>query len=485
MKKRDAASIGIGVICLLIGMFGLWDTVEPSEEQPSQAAMGDVTPRTVYRIRAHYDDDTQIIHGKMQVEVSNGGNEPWQDMYFHLFPNAFWDWEFKKAAAPKTKGKIDVIDVSINGTDVQPQVEKTLMKIEMPTPLLPYQKAFVEMSFNVQIPSGAMRLNHVEHTVFLAQWYPMLAVHDDEGWHTDPYTAIGDPFYTQMADYTVTFEVPPGYRVISTADDRKNAYDTTSTVTVSQQNVRDFAAVITKDYERKTGRVGKTKVNVWYRNSMVDVVDELFAAATNGLEFFNRNFGTYPYPEVDVVLGETGHGIAGMEYPGLVTSLDRIVTQEGEEPAIHVVVHELAHQWWYAVVGNNQVKEPWLDEGLTTFSESLYMSEVEGRPERQRYEQAAARSDQVHDQKGLTVVQPVYDYPEPLYALMVYARPAAMMWELSDKIGQDKVVEILKVYYKRFRNQIATTEDFIQVACDVSGEDLRPFFDEWLYFRRD
>lgn len=466
-----------------MAMVSLWNTAESLEEQPSRAAMGESTPRTAYRIHARYDDDKQMIHGDIQVEVPNGSNEPWQDMYFHLFPNAFRDWEFKKAAAPKTKGKMDVTNVSVNGIDVKPHVEKTLMKIDLPNPLPAHKKAVIEMDFNVQIPEGALRLNHVDRTVFLAQWYPMLAAHDDEGWHTDPYTAIGDPFYTQMADFTVTFEVPAGYRVISTADDRHNDRDISSAITVSQQNVRDFAAVITKDYERKSGRVGDTKVNVWFRDSMADVVDELFAAATKGLEFFNRKFGTYPYPEIDVVLGETGHGIAGMEYPGLVTSLDRVVTQDGEEPAIHVVVHELAHQWWYAVVGNNQVQEPWLDEGLTTFSESLYMSEVEGRPERQLYEQAAVRSNQVHDQKGLTVVQPVYDYPEPLYALMVYARPAAMMWELSEQIGQDNVAKILNTYYKRFRNQIATTEDFIQVACEVSGEDLRPFFDQWLYFR--
>lgn len=493
LKKRYYLSIVTGTLCLIMAMVSMWHTSVQQVEQPSQSALGHIMrkkeyaevssdqERTAYDIEAHYDEKSQKIKGELRVQVPNHYSKSRKEMYFHLFPNAFRDWEFNAAAAPDKEGYIDVSNVRVGGVEVKPHVEKTLMKLDLPQPLPVGKKAEVEMNFTVQLPEGAMRLNHVDNTAFLAQWYPMLAAYDEEGWHTDPYTNIGDPFYTQMADFTVSLEVPHGYRVISSGNDSNGR--PAANVKLSQQNVRDFAVVITKDYKVKSGKLGDTEVNVWYRQSMDDVVDELFAAAKKGLSFYNEKFGVYPYPEVDVVLGETGHGIAGMEYPGLVTSLDRIATRDGEVPAVNVVVHELAHQWWYGMVGSNQVKEPWLDEGLTTFSESLYMSEVEGQPEEQLFKQAAVSSDQVHNKKGLTVVQPLYDYPEQLYGLMVYARPAAMMWDLSEQIGQDQVIKIMQTYFDRYRNKIATTEDFIEVANEVSKEDLRPFFDKWLYFR--
>lgn len=437
--------------------------------------------RPAYRITARFDEKTGLLSGQMRVQVPNISSKRWSSIYFNLYPNAFRDWEFHEAAAPTKEGYIDVSDVKVNGVPVQPFIHKTVMKVNLPEPLPGRKRARVDMNFTLQLPRGGMRLNYVENTAFLAQWYPMLAQYDEEGWHKNPYTTVGDPFYSGMADFQVVFHVPRGYRVISSADDRNNR--TEGVVTLSQQNVRDFAAVLTQDYKAKTVHVDGTAVNVWYRDAMADVTDELLRAATKGLRFFNEKFGQYSYAEIDVVLGETGRGIAGMEYPGLVTSVDRISTRYGEEPAVSVVVHELAHQWWYGMVGNNQAKEPWLDEGLTTFSESLFMSEVMGRPEREMYKQAAASSEQIHEKKGLTAVQMLYDYPEQLYGLMVYARPAAMLWDLTDRIGQDNVIRILQTYFRKYKNRIATTKDFIRVAEAVTGSDLRPFFNKWLYFR--
>lgn len=468
------------------------DTTVSQTKPPHQSTMGHVSgkeayrdvssekERTNYEIDAHYDEQTQKVTGTLHVQIPNHDTESRQELYFHLFPNAFRDWEYNEAAAPKKKGSIDVSNVTINGKAVKPFIQKTLMKLDLPELLPVGKKAEVVMDFTLQMPQGAMRLNYVDQTAFLAQWYPMLAAYDEQGWHTDPYTTVGDPFYSHLADFTVSLSVPKGYRVISTADDSEKL---TPSVKLSQKNVRDFAVVITKDYNVKSGTVDGTEVNVWYQEQMDDVIDELFAAAKNGLSFFNDKFGKYPYAEIDVVLGETGYGIAGMEYPGLITSLDRLVTRDGEQAAVNVVVHELAHQWWYGIVGNNQPQEPWLDEGLTTFSESLFMSEVEGIPQKEIYERVAVNSDKVHEQKGLTVVEPLYAYPEQLYGLMVYARPAAMLWNLSEEIGQEQVVRIMRNYFDRYRYKTASTEDFIQTAIDTSGEDLRPFFDKWLYFK--
>jgi Peptidase family M1 domain len=475
-------------LCLVLAMIALVAQLDRqrASEAPARSSMGEAVDdpsdsRPVYRIEADYDEKSSTVSGRMEVTLPKNRSESWKEVYFHLYPNAFRRWQWGEESKPKESGYLDVSEVRVNGRKAQSHIDGTVMKLSLPEPLPPGQSAQIEMIYRLKLPKGGNRLNAFGKTAFLAQWYPMLAVKDQDGWHTEPYTAVGDPFYSQMSDFEVTFRVPEGYRLITSADDRTKPVK--GDVTLRQENIRDFAAVITKDYDVIEGAAGNVQVNLWYQKGMEKEAKELHRAAVSGMQFFGSLFGAYPYREVDVVLGETGHGIAGMEYPGLVTSIPKYPTRDGERPAVNVVVHELAHQWWYGVVGNNQVKEPWLDEGLTTFSELLYMHDKMGEDQRELLGRVAEVSDEIHDKQGVTSVEPLYKYSDSIYGLMVYTRPAAMLWELMDVIGRDKVLEILRTYYDRYKFQVATTADFIKVANEVAGKDLTPFFDRWLYFK--
>ncbi|WP_124727803.1 M1 family metallopeptidase [Staphylospora marina] len=439
-----------------------------------------LTDRPHYRIEASWNPGKDELTGQMAVRLPEKRKEPLNEIWFNLYPNAFRNWKYGNESRPEKPGWIDISHVRVDGKKVRHEIRETAMKVPLPAPLTNGRSALVEMDFRLKLPRGGSRLNRFKRTAFLAQWYPMLAVKDDGGWHTDPYTATGDPFYTQMSDFEVTFKLPAGYRVISSGKDHRGP--TRQTVTIRQDNIRDFAAVLTADYKSVSGNAGGIRVNVWYLPGMESVREPLLRAAVNGMNFFSEKFGAYPYDEVDVVLGETGFGIAGMEYPGLVTSVPTIPTRKGQGPAVNVVVHELAHQWWYGVVGNDQVKEPWLDEGLTTFSEFLYMKEKENEDETGFLERASRKADEVHQTLGVTAADRLYDYPDSVYGLMVYLRPAAMMFRLMDEIGEEKVLKIMSTYYDRYRFKTATTRDFIRVAGEVAGKDLVPFFREWLLF---
>ena len=436
--------------------------------------------RPHYYIEATYHNQRDEVSGHMVVTLPAKYVKQHKEVYFHLYPNAFRKWRFGEESKPKKPGYIDIRKVKVDQIPTQQTIRETIMKVPLPKEIKGNQKVTIEMDYRLRLPHGGTRLNTFKQTAFLAQWYPILAVKDQEGWHIDPYTSVGDPFYTQMSDFEVVFHLPKGYQVISTAQDRLSTHSTQ--VVLKQQNVRDFVAVLTKDYQVKRDKVGNINVNLWYQPGMADVSDSLLKAAVSSMAFFTEKFGQYPYKEVDVVLGETGFGIAGMEYPGLVTSIPKIWTEKGESPAVNVVAHELAHQWWYGVVGNNQVKEPWLDEGLTTFSEFLYMQEKMKVDDRPLLQKASAQTDRIHQAVGITSVESLYKYPDSIYGLMVYIRPAAMLFQLCDQIGKDKVLQILSTYYQQYRYRIATTEDFIRIANQVAKKDLTPFFDKWLYF---
>jgi len=485
VELRFWACLGFCLVLAAIALMGQLDRLRASEA-PARLSMGKVSSptasRPVYRIRADYDDKARTVAGRMEVTLPKNRSETWEEVYFRLYPNAFRRWQWEEHSKPKEPGYLDVTEVKVNGRKAATHIDGTVMRVNLPKPLQPGQSARIEMKYRLKLPRGGSRLNAFGRTAFLAQWYPMLAVKDEDGWHTEPYTTVGDPFYSQMSDFEVTFRVPEGYRVITSADDDPTK-PAKGTVTLRQENMRDFAAVITKDYEVIQGAAGDVEVNLWYQKGMEKEAKKLHRAAVSGMRFFGSLFGPYPYREVDVVLGETGYGIAGMEYPGLVTSIPKYPTRKGERPAVNVVVHELAHQWWYGVVGNNQVKEPWLDEGLTTFSEMLYMHDKMGEDQREFLARAAEVSDEIHKRQGVTSVEPLYRYSDSIYGLMVYTRPAAMLWKLMDEIGKEKVLEILRTYYDRYKFQVATTRDFIRVANEVAGRDLTPFFDRWLFFK--
>ncbi|MBD1371188.1 M1 family metallopeptidase [Hazenella sp. IB182357] len=436
--------------------------------------------RPQYQIEARYNPDQQEVAGNMNVTLHNNEKNAMKEVYFRVYPNAFRDWKYGKEYKPNEPGFIDISDVEVNGQKVKSEINETVMRIQLNKPLQHGDKVAIKMKYQLHLPEGGTRLNTFKHTAFLAQWYPMLAVRDQDGWHTEPYTTTGDPFYTQMSDFEVTFHTPKGYRVISSGNDIDHSKQK---ITLKQSNIRDFAAVLTTDYKVKRAQSGKTKVNLWYLDGMEDVVPTLLESAVSAMKFYGEKFGEYPYEEIDVVLGETGYGIAGMEYPGLVTSVPTIKSAKGEVPAVNVVVHELAHQWWYAMVGNNQVKEPWLDEGITTFSEFFYMKEKMKQDEQDLLIRASKRSDEINDAVGITSVENVYRYPDAAYALMVYIRPAAMMFDLMDQVGEDKVMEILNRYFHTYQYKTATTKDFIQIANQTLGKDYTPFFEKWLYFK--
>lgn len=484
--KRRFFSFSVSFVLVLMAMLSTLSNLSsetqtggnPHETRQARKVMMD---RPFYQIDAAYDNHKNEVTGHVAVTLQETRTEPQTEVYFHLYPNVFRNWKYGKESKPTRPGFIQISNVKVNGTPVKESIRETIMKVPLPNPLPIGQSARIEMDYRLRLPQGGTRLNTFKNTAFLAQWYPILAVKDQEGWHTEPYTTTGDPFYTQMSDFEVTFRVPQGYRVITTGDDREQEYR--SPITIKQENVRDFAAVLTKDYKVIRGKAGDTEVNLWYLGGMEDVALTLHGAAVSGMNFYGEKFGKYPYKEVDVVLGETGYGIAGMEYPGLVTSIPRMPTRTGQSPAVNVIVHELAHQWWYGVVGNNQVKEPWLDEGLTTFSEFLYMQEKMKENEKDLLRRATIRSYEIHEAAGVTSADSLYKYPDSVYGLMVYIRPAAMMYNLMDKIGKDKVLAIMRAYYEKFQYRTATTRDFIHVASEVAGRDLTPFFQEWLYFK--
>ena len=171
----------------------------------------------------------------------------------------------------------------------------------------------------------------------------------------------------------MTLSAPEDYMVISTGSEAQSA---DGTWTLKADNVRDFAVIAGNGFEKLSGKAGNITVNSWYysgseRDKKQGEVS--LKAAIDAVNAFCDAWGEYPYDTLDVV--QTPYNAGGMEYPGLVRIAEMyadLIEAEGDESLRLDVAHEVAHEWFYAVVGNDQYREAWLDESFAVYGEFVY-----------------------------------------------------------------------------------------------------------------
>jgi aminopeptidase N len=185
--------------------------------------------------------------------------------------------------------------------------------------------------------------------------------------------------------------------------------------------------------------------------------------------------GPYPYPELDIVDAPGAFG--GIEYPGLV-----YIGTVGSPWVIEPTVHEVAHQWFYGLVGDDQVDEPWLDEGAATFATALYYENSNGSGRGAGYLsslRAAVRDDPGSE---LPIGLPVGAYGSVNeYAVIVYFKGALFFDALRQHLGERGFEAFLKAYYDEYRFKIADSIAFQSVAEEICACELDDFFDLWVY----
>ena len=199
----------------------------------------------------------------------------------------------------------------------------------------------------------------------------------------------------------------------------------------------------------------------------------------------NEGYGKYPYSTLSVVKANFVHG--GMEYPNLVYISDA-VTEELDY--INVIVHEIAHQWWYGLVGNDEYVNSWLDEGLTEFSTNLF---YENNPSynvdakeivkniTKSYTNFVEIYSSVLGDVDTTMNRRLDEYnSEPEYVYITYVKGNLFFNTLRDTIGKDKFMKGLRKYFEDNKFAIANPDKMLEAFSSVTKTDLKPFFDSWI-----
>ena len=224
----------------------------------------------------------------------------------------------------------------------------------------------LEIKFGLTIPNCAHRFGYAENTLNLGNWYPIACVFEAGEFVTDGYSANGDPFFSDVANYFVTFNYPSELKLACTGEKQgESIAKDISTVQIRATAVRDFACVFSEKFSVISSPNADCTINYFYYDD--EKFEKHLQVCVDAVNTFNSLFGMYPYSVLNVVKSNFFQG--GMEYPQLVYISDMI---DNDSEYINVIVHEIAHQWWYGVVGNNECENAWIDEGLAEYSTALF-----------------------------------------------------------------------------------------------------------------
>lgn len=443
-----------------------------------------------YTIVCAYDDSAKVLTAVQTVETVNRSENALDTIKFHLYANAYRE-DAKTPLVPvgytstayyhgKSWGDITIDSVKLDGEPVAFTIEgedADILCVPLSREWFPDDKATVEITYTIQLANVRHRLGWTENAVNLGNFYPILCKIENGQYCTTPYYNVGDPYVSDVANYDVTIKFADSYIVASTGNlVEAESADGFVTYNYTAKAVRDFAVVASRNYKVVSQTVDGVAINYYYYNDADS--EASLATAVGAYKYYSQNVGKYPYEQLSVC--ETEFCFGGMEYPQLV-----MVTSGGNS-YLEAVAHEVAHQWFYGVVGNNQIENAWMDEGLAEFLTSLYMDDAGTLP--------LAQSVKANYKTYTTYVDVLNNYYDDVdisfrklpdyrndneYVVMTYVKGSLMFNTLYETMGKTKFMKALSDYFDQAMFTVAPPSQMIQCFAKVGGEEIAAIFNNF------
>lgn len=443
---------------------------------------------TSYNLLAVYDEENRVLKGTADVDFFNSTGNEICDLKFNLYGNAFREgsafppvpeaYENRAYYAGKDYGGMEITGVEgCAAWDVTGE-DENILTVNLPQSVYPEQRVQLKITYILQLAKINHRTGITQNCINLGNFYPVLCAYSPEGFVECPYYACGDPFLSETADYTVNLDVPEGY--IAAASGKKISESKADGRLKTQyrlQNARDFAIVLSKNFQVLKNVVDGIEVSYYYTSD--GAAEQSLSAACESLAFFNGAFGKYVYPTLSVV--QTGFCYGGMEYPALTMIAEGLSSEDNA----YTIVHENAHQWWYAMVGSNQLTCAWQDEGLAEYSSLMFFENnpvygytragLVGEATRS-YRAYFTVANQLNGKADTTMTRNLGAFTSEFeYTNVTYNKGMLLFDFLRNAMGDEKFNSCLKKYCSRFTGKIASEEDII-AQFSASFKDAEGIF---------
>jgi hypothetical protein len=418
------------------------DSAPPADSTRTPAAPS-------YTVSLSSDAAGTVWTGHESATFTNASATALSEVYLRLWDN----YHGTCSAMPITVSNVT------GGTAGSLSVGCTALRIALPAPLAQGQSATIGFDLGITVPSGADRFGHDGSFSFIGNALPVLAVKDGAGWHLDPYTNNGESFYSLAADFRVTLDHPSTLLVPATG----TSVDTPGTggrtvTTATAAKVRDFAWAAGPFTKISGTSAAGTAVNVYSVSGISSSsAQSMLSTAKSAVDAHAARFGAYPYGELDAVI-DNNYWFGGMEYPGFV--LDLVSTT--------ALTHEIGHQWFYGIVGDDEYNSPWLDEAFTDYATDL----AQGKTGSNCWSSVSWASSA----EKITNSMAYWDAHSSRYSTVVYGYGKCALHDLRRVLGDTAMAKLLKDYATSHWYGVSTTAEFKAAAQAATTTDLTSFW---------
>lgn len=442
----------------------------------AQWALGELDGATVYHIEMDIADNLSHVNGSEEVRYTNTENEPLNEARFRLFPNILG-------------GKMEVSNLLVNDAKATPRydLQNSLMIVPIVAPIAPGESVVIRMDFSVEVPR-TVELNYGvlaydQDVLALAHAYPMISVFDDEGWNAEIPPQEGDVTYADASFFIVKVTAPKGVTVVTSG--RRVGFteaEQTQSVIVASGPARDFYLAASPNYVETTINTDGVLIRSYTPADFGEGSQYLVETAARTIKIFSARYAPYPYTELDFV--STPTLALGIEYPGMIAITSWIYDKENDfanEYLEATVAHEVGHQWFYNLVGDDQLDDPWLDESLTQFITLQYFIDTYGLAGSEGFKSSLEFRWDMIARETIPIGLPVEEYDGATYSGIVYGRGPLFFVALRDAMGESAFDAFLAEYAQTLTWKISTPETLQSLAEKNCACDLDDIFNEWVY----
>ena len=483
---------GLFKFLLLICLFTFFDSKTSAEYIPIAS----------YKIDVRLDVKKKLISGQEKISFLNHSTKNIDTLYLHLFPNAFSsdstifvkESDYLKELMKKEEyqGYLQIKTVRDGSGEVSYNVNETVMSIFLSEPLKPGKEIELSCEFELKVPKITFRMGYDENNFLLCEWFPKMAVLEQDGtWRNFPNHYMTE-FFSDFGTYDVSITLPLKYVIDGTGYiiAEKNNPDSTKTVGFHAEKVHDFAWVASPDFKVRKENIDGVEVIFLFLPGDLYRLPRWVKGAEATLKYCGSHFGKYPYDKLVIADSRIGLGAGAAESPMFITMHpDLPFTPENVRLDEWIIIHELAHEWWYGIVASNEAEEAWLDEGMTTYTTRKIMEKEYGIKGNvidlwgiKISDENLTKFPYSASVKVDPIVKPSWEFASVAsYGVNVYYKTSLVLDLLENLIGKYKMDMFLKEYYNQYQFKHPKTADFIRLAEKVSGQNLDGFFKDWFY----
>ncbi|MFY9518569.1 MAG: M1 family metallopeptidase [Schleiferiaceae bacterium] len=502
---------------LAVAMLGTGSATAQTAAQPAaQPAAAPYWQQSVrYKIDVDLDHNQHRLEGKMRLEYTNHSPDALDEIFMHLYWNAFQPGsmmsnmaniptQFKDKAIgtkiqdlkPHEEGEQIVRRITHNGLDLAFDVNQTILHARLDQPIAPGATHVFELEYTTRIPiviERAGRSNKEGVDYSFTQWYPKMCVYDRDGWHPDLYVAR--EFYGDFGRFEVNVTADAGFvlggtGVLQNPSEIGHGYSDTpvkhkkkSRITwrFAADNVHDFAWTADRNYRHQRFMLPSgTEIHYYYqpdeKSRMMYESDRFRADIATYFAFMNEHFGPYRWPQFSVIQGGEG----AMEYP-----MCTLMESHGDDylGTFSVVAHEGSHMWFYGQLATDEQRYHWMDEGFTSFAEDEVMNVISGankpNPHEGYLSTFAKRAAKAAWREPASTPANYFDGKFP-YQMAAYMMGSLYLVQLRGIVGDDAFWRTMRRYFDEWSFKHPRPEDFVRIAERESGLVLDWYHDQWI-----